>query len=187
MARTLRQARGASRWLGCVLLATTLGCHEAAGQGAVVSGRTSRLRPLDQKAAALLQAGIERSATFGRLVETLERSDLIVHIETRHLPLHGRLQFVFATPSDRYLRVSIHELGRENDVVSWLAHELQHAVEIAGAREVTNQTSLRRFYERIGYRRLAGDGVAMESDAALATETAVLYEVSGTSPQKARR
>ena len=44
--------------------------------------------------------------------------------------------------------------GVNNDVLPWLAHELWHAVEIAGAPDVRDRVRLLRFYARIpgGYR-----------------------------------
>ena len=110
-----------------------------------------RLRPADAKAASLLEIGLARSATFRRLADVIERSDLLVYVEARPLASPAQLQFVAAVSGCRHVRVSVRVPGRDADVVAWLAHELWHAVEIAGAAEVVDQPSLMRFYERIGY------------------------------------
>ena len=110
------------------------------------SGATARLRPADKKAAALLAAGIARSETFRLLVDVIERSDLVVYVETGVMAVPGQLQFATATPGTRYLRVSIRIPGLENDLLPWLAHELCHATEIAEAREVNDQESLETYY-----------------------------------------
>ena len=111
---------------------------------------TGRLRPADPKAASLLQTGLARSATFRRLAEVIEHSDLLVYVETRPLPVPAQLQFVVAASGCRHVRVSVRVPGRDPDLVAWTAHELWHAVEIAGAADVVDQASLVRFYERTG-------------------------------------
>ena len=75
MASNVSRPRGSSRWLGCVLLATSLGAPTVFAQDAVAPSATSRLRALDEKSTALLQAGNARSATFRRLTQAIERSD----------------------------------------------------------------------------------------------------------------
>jgi hypothetical protein len=50
-------------------------------------------------------------------------------------------------------------------------------VEIAGASEVRDHASLRRFYERIGEGRPAGAGVEVETAAAQKIGTTVLHEL----------
>ncbi len=113
----------------------------------------SGVRPVDRIAAVLLQNGATRSATFRTMIETLERSDLIVFVETRALPpkVEGRLQLMAAGRDCRYIRISVGIPGFETDLVGWLAHELHHAVEVAGAPEIRDQQSLLRFYHRVGF------------------------------------
>ena len=65
------------RRIGCIALSVTLWPLEGAAQPAA-AGATGRLRPADRKAAVLLEAGSARSETFQRLVDTIERSDLVV-------------------------------------------------------------------------------------------------------------
>jgi hypothetical protein len=182
MASHARRASGSSRWLGCLLLAAALGAHEVFAQDLVASGATSRLRALDENSAHLLQAGNARSATFRLLTQTIERSDLVVYVDTRPLTLPGQLQFVAATPGGRYVRVSVRVPGLDNDLLPWLAHELWHAVEIAGAPDVRDRVSLLRFYERIpgGFR--TGGAAKMEvveTVKAQKIRTAVLHELRG--------
>ena len=131
-------------WIGCLVLSVTLWPQEGAAQSAAADA-TGRLRPADKKAAALLAAGIARSETFRLLVDVIERSDLVVYVETGVMAVPGQLQFAIATPGTRYLRVSIRVPGLENDLLPWLAHELCHATEIAEAREVNDQASMETF------------------------------------------
>ena len=182
MARHVRRPSASSRRLGCVLLAAALGAHEVFAQDAVVPSATSRLRALDEKSAALLQAGNARSAAFRRLTQVIERSDLVVYVQTHQLNLPGQLQFVSATPGGRYLRVSVRVPGLDNDLLPWLAHELWHAVEIAGAPEIKDGVSLVRYYERLhGGFRAGGTAkmVRMETVQAQKIRTMVFSELHG--------
>jgi hypothetical protein len=160
-------AAGRHRIVALVVLCAALCSVPASGQEPVAPGRaTDRLRPTDAKAATLLQAGAARSATFRSLVDAIEQSDLVVYVETRQLTLPGQLQFVSATPGGRYVRVSVRVQGRDDELLPWLAHELWHAVEIAGAPEVRDRTGLLRFYEHTGGGFRAGNTKEMETVAA---------------------
>ncbi len=173
-----RAARGRALWLTGIILATVT-AQTAGAQDPQPTGGSSRLRPTDQRAAQLLQTGIARSSTFRTIVDTLEHSDLIVWVETRHLlRLPGQLQLLAATPICRHVRISVNVPGLDVDEIAWLAHELWHAVEIAGARDVTDQASLQRFYERIGD---GGGGTnVVESAKAQDVWTKVRYEIETT-------
>jgi hypothetical protein len=134
----------------------------------------SRLRAADATAAALLRAGMARSATFRAIVETLEGSDLIIYIEARPIRLPGQLQFLAASPGCRHVRVSVRTPGLDTELVAWLGHELWHAVELAEAPDVRNQAGLLRLYQRIG---MAGaSGTTAETAKAQEVWTTVLYE-----------
>lgn len=139
-----------------------------------------RVRPLDSKAAALLEAGRARSATFRHLLDTLERSDLVVHVEACELRAAGRFQFVVASPGGRYVRVSIRRFGTENELLPALAHELWHAVEIANVPDVRCQASLEVFYRRVGWTQRADYGVDAETAEAQHIQTVVLRELGAS-------
>ncbi len=97
-----------------------------------------------------------------------------MYVETGVLDKPATLQFVTAGPDCRFVRISIRVPGRDRDLVAWLGHELQHAVELAGAPEVVDQDSLMRYYERIGMRRSAA---AAETVAAQRAWRRILDEV----------
>lgn len=164
------------RWIGCIVLGMSLWPQEGAAQVAA-SGATGRLRPADKRAATLLEAGIARSETFRLLVDVIERSDLVVYVETGAMAVPGQLQFATATPGTRYLRVSIRVPGLENDLLPWLAHELCHATEIAEAREVNDQASLGTYYARVGGSLRAGSRVVMETARAQSVQARVEGEI----------
>jgi hypothetical protein len=109
-----------------------------------------RVRAADPRAAALLKLGLARSPTFRAIAGAIERSDVLVYVQAQPMPIPGALQFAAAASGCRHLRVTVRIPGKDADVVAWLGHELQHALEVAGAPEVVDQASLLRFYARTG-------------------------------------
>jgi hypothetical protein len=123
----------------------------------------AHVRGADAKARLLLQEGAARSATFRTLLEALEPSDVIVYVETGALDRPGQLLFVTAGPDYRFLRIAIRVPGRDAELIAWLAHELQHAVEIAAARDVRDGRGVLGLYQRIGLAgRSTGESVAAQ-------------------------
>jgi hypothetical protein len=113
----------------------------------------SHVRPASGVAQTLLTEAVSRSAIVNRLLERLESTDTIVYVEvigTPELPL-ARTKLVAASPNVRFLRISINARVPYWDRVPLLAHELQHAVEIAGATDVKDDEGVRRLYARIGF------------------------------------
>jgi len=93
---------------------------------------------LIRPAVRLIDAGLSRSTTFRSPVVMLNESDVIVYIEPKltREALGGYLQHrVVVGGQYRYLRVAVEIAGSERHLVSLLAHELQHALEIAQAPE----------------------------------------------------
>jgi hypothetical protein len=133
-------------------------------------------RPLDPIAVEAFERAHAQSAKVRSLVATLESSNVIVHIvSTRSLPesVGGMTQFVTSRGGFRYVRITIAVgfSGAGRAVI--LAHELQHACEIAasGAEDVE---SLRRLFEKAGHR--AGD--YFETRAAIEAEHLVRSELN---------
>lgn len=138
------------------------------------------LRPLNVTAARLITEGIERSPTFAALVDGVERSDVLAYVETescRSKPWAGRLRFVTAAGGRRYVRIGVcAELGRTVQI-AMLAHELQHAVEIAGS-DAYEVEAVRALYERIGiHRESVGGVVCFDTAAAVAVGRAALRDI----------
>ena len=62
------------------------------------------------------------------------------------------LRFVSRAAGLRYLLVQVARWDvSPTDRVAWLAHELQHAVEIARAPDVQDNASVARLYRQIGW------------------------------------
>jgi hypothetical protein len=139
-----------------------------------------RVRPLDPWAAEAIRQGVERSATVRELIAELERSDVIVHVETRPaLPFAtaGMTRLAAVTGTRRYLRVVLPRHALPARLVAGLGHELQHVAEIAQSN-VRDGSAVRALYEAIG-RRAAGEHLAYETEAALNVSRAVWYELHG--------
>ena len=111
---------------------------------------TAHVRGLDHRAALLLDDGRTRSATFRRLCDTLEQSDVIVLVKTGTLKTPAQTMFVSAKPGARFVRITLALPEMDDVLLAWLAHELQHAVEIASAPEVVNGQTMFDFFCRYG-------------------------------------
>ena len=124
--------------------------------GAALTAQAPRVRLIDPLASMAYIRGHDQSGTFRALVAELEASDLIVHIVTATgLPgsVAGTTRFAGRGGESRYVRIDLSavvskwvgETEKRIDLAAWLtakqrvsilAHELQHACEIArsGAR-----------------------------------------------------
>jgi hypothetical protein len=166
---------------GMVLSVTVLCGPAGAGQSGspgAAATPVARIRALDERAAATLQKGLERSTRFERLVGALEASDLVVYIQTAPLRTRGLLTFMAATPAGRLVRISLDSKSMEPCIIGLLGHELQHALEVAGAPDVRDQKSLEQLYARIGERSSSGGWCTRPAQLAGA---AVLDELRGHS------
>lgn len=113
-----------------------------------------RVRVTDARLHSLLAEGLTRSPTFSALVTALNRTDVIVYIESvMSMPKNhmGRLTMMPRAGEFRYLRVQIRADLSRSEAISLIGHELQHATEIAAASDVRDSSSLARLYQRIGH------------------------------------
>src|SRR4029453_11039588 len=97
------------------------------------------VRPLQEEGKRLFEVGMTSSPTFQRLVTRLDHSDVIVYVDvTVDVPPHfvGVLRFLTMTKSSRFLVVRLNRmLAPGAALVGILGHELQHAVEVADAKD----------------------------------------------------
>lgn len=112
-----------------------------------------RVRVMSSRVADLMTRGCRASPTLKALVDEVEASNLIVHVTTvlpvRHRP-RGSLHFVLHAQGHRFLRILLDDRLPNDVLVALLAHELQHAVEIARAEWVVDQTTFESLYRAIG-------------------------------------
>src|SRR4029453_18819457 len=94
------------------------------------------VRATDPLVRAWIRNGGSESPTLNGLLADLAASDVIVHVvlvDRIAGGANGQLSFVAATATVRYLRIEITRLGGRADMIALIAHELQHAAEVAGA------------------------------------------------------
>ena len=160
----------------------------AGGQAAAAprgGARITAVRVADRRIEDLLNRSLVRSATLRDLVAQLEQTATIVYIESGEPTpdrTPGRTRFVTTGAGGwRYLRISIDERRSNLDVMSLVAHELQHAVEIAQNPEVVDDASMVGLYQRIS--SVSGRGVGgshwFETQAAIDMGRRVYLELFG--------
>jgi hypothetical protein len=136
-----------------------------------------RVRAASPLMRSIIADAAVRSMTVRDLLAHLADSDVIVHVEltgSPQIPV-ARTKFIAAVSGVRFLRIGINAGVPFSDVVPLLAHELQHAVEIAGEPAATDEEGVRRLYERIGRAR---GGDRYETEAAQLVEWTVRRELT---------
>lgn len=132
-------------------------------------GLLPHIRSDDPQMRALIADATALSPTVRALVERVTDSDVIVYVECDRDPKArgpGRLNFMSASGGVRYLLVRL-KPKRLDAAIAALAHELQHAAEIAAIPSIVDERSLAREYERIGYRSHAPPGLGFDTKAAV--------------------
>lgn len=121
---------------------------------AIMSSPLRHVRAVDSRMTDVLAEGMQRSGTFAQLVLALDRSDVIVYIETvQVMPqlIAGRMLLAAGPQGLRYLRIQIAAQPRSNALIALVGHELRHAIEVAESPEVRDEPTLIALYQRIGH------------------------------------
>jgi hypothetical protein len=139
------------------------------------------IRSTDRRLRMLLDEGLRSSPTLRALVARLSRSDVVVYLrcdEASGPNAAGRLTFVSSAGGHRYVVVRMARFARAQQIAI-MAHELQHAVEIADTPAIVDGESLAREYHRIGYVNAASalPGIAFDTQAAVRAGEQVLREL----------
>lgn len=132
-----------------LLVLVVVAFARGAAAGPPVSARVRAATPAAQM---LLDTAIAQSAIVVDLASAIEHTDLVVYIEltgSTEIP-RARTKLVAATPAARFLRISINTFADPWSHVALLAHELQHALEIARSADVRDDEGIRRLYGAIG-------------------------------------
>ncbi len=145
------------------MLALALVVSMLAGSGPLLAqeaeSNASPVRANSTWGQGLIAEGCRTSPSFLHLVEALRKTMLIVYVEPVHdLPglVRAATTFLGRSGPYRYLRVSIGTAVTRKRQIALVAHELQHATEIAQAPEVVDAPSLASLYDRIGDRNRDG-------------------------------
>jgi hypothetical protein len=154
------RARSAWRFSGglAVLVVAGTVALPAAVDAAIADDRSGRIRSMDSAAARVLMEGRAACATIASLAATLEQSDVIVLLSVTMIQdgLAGDMRFLAATATDRILQIRLDNRRPRIEQMGWLAHELQHAVEVASAPDVRCGRDLALLMARIGRSRDGG-------------------------------
>jgi hypothetical protein len=145
-----------------------------------LSSPARRVRATDPRVKQYLIEGFERSATFARLLTTLNATDVIVYIERVMTLPHetmGRLTMVPMTSGPRYLRIQIRSDLSATEAIALIGHEMQHALEVADAPLVRDSSALIALYQRIGHS--SGGEHVYDTDAAQVAGRRVRRELIG--------
>jgi hypothetical protein len=120
--------------------------------------RAWNLRPQTMAARMALDAALACSPTVAGLATALSAHDVLVSIVVTHVRgwtgtdvLNGRLVFLSATPGVRHLRIEVNSPPDDRVTIGLLAHELQHAAEVAAAPDVRDDESVATLFRKIGF------------------------------------
>lgn len=137
------------------------------------------LRGASARERALIEELLARSATARALAAEIEACDVIVYVQMTRTLARARAVTGFVTAAaggTRYIRITLGAVPHRDDLAALLAHELQHAAEIARSPNVKDDSGVRRLYRAIGEERGAGN--AFETAAARDVGARVRTELS---------
>ena len=163
-----------------ILLVSLIVSVAAGHAGAAVP----RLRPLTESTKIVIERGLRQSPSFRELVERLQRSDVVVYVDEDYFQskaLAGQLSFLTRAGGYRYVRVRLQWRSHDSQQIATLAHELQHALEIAGRPDIVDHESMARAFADFGHQRPPGSGAveSFETTAAMDAGDRVWRELAG--------
>jgi hypothetical protein len=170
------------RLLATLVVAATIG--GSARVAADSANDVSRhVRTTDRRLARLVHQGRRESARFRTLLARLVRSDVIVYLQCQgYENTGGRLTFVGAGGDHRYVLVRLGRQMNEHQQIALIAHELQHAVEIADTPDIVDARSLAYQYRRFGHvSQVTVASTDYDTVAAIETGYQVLRELQSAS------
>jgi hypothetical protein len=152
-----------------------------AAEAAAVRDDYPHVRMPQPHVARMVASAAERSPTFAALIRRLQHTDVVVFVATTTAlgpRMVGRTILVNGTSTVRYLQADVRADAPEHEIIITIAHELQHAIEIAasGARD---ERALAKLFDTIGER----DGCRFETHDAREVGARVRRELSQQSPK----
>jgi len=154
----------------------------ASVRGGASDSTLTRIRSTEHAMSEIIRAGVARSPTFRHLVQTLERSDLIVYVEPSNSVDGGYLRFATVAGRSRWVQVVVNPKRPINQILAMIGHELQHAIEISEAPSVVDEATMAGLYRRIGVKSCGNPARACyETRGAQVTGATIFRELSGRS------
>ena len=149
---------------------------------------SSHVRPTNSRLAGALHEGMTHSQTMRGLVSTLDASSVIVYLHDAGCVSQAEscLMIRRTSGSTRFVHVNFRMTdGRSNRyldhydrLVAQIAHELQHAVELARDPTIVDGVTLAAAYGRKSGARRSRDAFTFETEVAVRTGRHVLLELS---------
>jgi len=136
----------------------------------------SRVRSSSPALVAAITTATEHSPTFRTLVDAINAGDGIVYLEEGSCG-HGVracLAEVMPAGANRVLRIRIGKYPSAVSLMTAIAHELRHAIEVLSNRDIRSTKAMQLFYLRQGSR---GPGGAIETYAAKVAGDSVRAEL----------
>jgi hypothetical protein len=125
----------------------------ASAQAADDQPANPHVRILESCRPSLVTQATRLSPTVHELVDQLERSDLVVYVRCtafKDSSITGRLSFLGSVSDRRYVVIELKLHEQYSSQIAILAHELQHAVEVASAPQVRSSETMAEHYRKIG-------------------------------------
>jgi|SRR5688572_24950300 len=170
-------ARGFSTAAFHAALMITMTCTVVGVAAADEPQPLRRVRPQSARIADAIAQGVERSATFRRLVESIDATDGLVFVaegKCQHGTRACLLMSVVIAGSHRILRIFIDPRRAPGcELVEVIGHELQHAVEVLSNAAIRSGIQMYRFFDRV---KNNGDVKRFETAAARQTSLSVARE-----------
>jgi hypothetical protein len=142
-----------------------------------------RIRILDAPLKSLFDHGLTQSPTLRTLVEKVEAASILVFVEGEiRMPerLGARTNFVTSVNGVRYVRIDVNFTLAPRRQIALLAHELQHALEIADRADILDVEAMESLYEDIGFQSFEnGRHRSFETEAAIDVQESVERELGG--------
>jgi hypothetical protein len=132
----------------------------------LLAADTRRVRAATPRVGKLIDEGLQRSPTFAQLINDVHATNVIVYVEaTFALPpeVSGRILMAGLAGDQRYLRVQVRATLQRDLLIATIAHELRHALEVAGDPTVIDEKGFLALYRRIGDSVHAGGGFDTEA------------------------
>lgn len=141
------------------------------------------VRSADHSLLALMDAGIMRSTTLRDLVARLNASDVVVYIK-RGLRLRSGLagyldHGIVAAGPFRYMTIVVDGGLGTDRLIGVIAHELQHAAEIAEASEARSAAAVDALFRHLDSGKCVRLSTCMETDAAVRVQESVAGDLQG--------
>jgi len=114
-----------------------------------------RVRSHSARIVDAIARGVERSATFRGLIDTIDATDGLVFVDEGRCGHSGiraclLLSVTIAGPH-RLLRIVVEtKKARGCELVEVIGHELQHAVEVLRERHIRTDQQIHNFFDRLG-------------------------------------